>query len=432
VLVPLVGWTLFAFAHSYRLTALPLACGVVLLALLRPPAIGRPPARVLDVALIVSILTIAIQLVPLPAGLRGQIAPAAVAYDSAMRIGASPSSSRPLSIDPASTLLALVVVASMVVLFWSVRTMFQHGGVRATVRAVVWIGLLVSPLAVVHHVAPLPFIDQFWGVTPRGLRPYGPFVNRNDFAGWLIMAIPLTVGYALARVQARRRPSDLDPPTAIDSKAIWLGLAISLMLAGLLSSVSRSGLLGALAGFVFLAWRARGRLTVRRAAWSVAALCATIAVAAVFADADALTTRLEGSVSEGLSGRVAIWRQTLPLIQDFWFVGSGVGTFETVMVRYQTMSRLFYISHADNELLQILAEGGLLLAASVALVLVAGTSLAARRAHQDHTPIFWLRTGAAAGLLAIMMQNMVEMTLRVPANAVLFAILAAIAVHEGD
>ena len=100
------------------------------------------------------------------------------------------------------------------------------------------------------------------------------------------------------------------------------------------------------------------------------------------------------------------------------------------MVLYQTMSRLFYISHADNELLQIVAEGGLLLGVPVALALVAGVRLVAKRLREDRTAIFWLRVGAAAGMLALFTQNMVEMTLRVPANAVLFAILAAIAVHE--
>ena len=97
------------------------------------------------------------------------------------------------------------------------------------------------------------------------------------------------------------------------------------------------------------------------------------------------------------------------------------------MILYQTQSRLFYISHADNELLQMVAEGGLLLGLPVALILMAGVRLMAKRLREDRTAIFWLRVGASAGMLALFTQNTVEMTLRVPANAVLFAILAAIA-----
>jgi O-antigen ligase len=157
-----------------------------------------------------------------------------------------------------------------------------------------------------------------------------------------------------------------------------------------------------------------------------------LAIAAAYADAGELTSRFESSFRDGFSGRFAIWRQTLPVIRDFWPLGSGAGTYQSVMVLYQTMSRYFYITHADNEGLQILAEGGLLLAAPIAVVFVAGIVLVRKRLRADRTPIFWLRAGAASGMIALAAQNMVEMTLRVPANAVLLAILAAIAVHEED
>jgi hypothetical protein len=53
------------------------------------------------------------------------------------------------------------------------------------------------------------------------------------------------------------------------------------------------------------------------------------------------------------------------------------------------------------------------------------------RLRSDRTPRFWVRAGAASGIVAAVVQNCFEMTLRVPANGVLLAILAAIAAHEG-
>jgi O-antigen ligase len=446
--VLLVCWTLFAFPHFYRATVLPLACGIVLFACIRPPDLaffsvfssgasrpsGRRRARqFLDLGLTLSLAAIACQLVPLPAGLRNQIAPAAVAYDQAMRFGSTAATApgRPLSIEPGETLLALTVGASIVLLFWSLRAMFRRGGVRAIIRAVAWIGLLVAPLGILQHLMPLPILDSFWGLTARGLRPFGPFVNRNDFAGWLIMAIPLTLGYAVARMQSRHRPGEsLDPEIAFDSKSIWLAMAVALMVAGLLGSLSRSGLLGAVVGLAFFGWVSRRRLTVRRAGLAIVALVVLIGVASAYADMGTLATRLEGSFSEGAASRLSIWRQTWPVVRAFWPLGTGVGAFQPAMVLYQTMSRYFSISHADNEFLQILTEGGLLLALPIALAIVAGGFLAAKRLREDRTPLFWMRAGATAGIVALAAQNMVEMTLRIPANAVLFAILAAIAVHE--
>jgi O-antigen ligase len=384
--------------------------------------------------LILSVAAIAFQLLPLPAGFRSQIAPAAVAYDRAMRIDpnvTNAATERPLSIEPAETLLALVVVAAMVLLFWCLRAMFQRGGVRATIRAVAWIGLFVSPLAIVQHLMPLPIVDAAWGLTSRGPRPFGPFVNRNDFAGWLIMAIPLTAGYGITRMQSRRRAGEaFDPDVAFDSKSIWLGLAVCLMAAGLLSSLSRSGLLGAFAGLASFALISRRRLTARRAGWAIAGLALALAFASAYADMGALARRLDGSLSEGLANRLSIWQQTWPVVRDFWPFGTGAGTYQTAMVPYQTMSRFFNISHADNEFLQILTEGGLLLGLPAALAIAAGLWLATKRLREDDTPIFWLRAGAVAGIVALATQNMVEMTLRVPANMVLFVILVAISLHH--
>jgi O-antigen ligase len=465
LLVVIVCWTLFAFPHYYRATVLPLACGIVLLAFLRPPDIelfkalfrsrSRRAAQFLDLALILSVAAIALQLVPLQSDLRNRIAPAATAYDRAMRLDtnvtnvANPTNPdnvtdatnltnvttaarRPLSIEPADTLLALMVVASIVLLFWSLLAMFERGGVRATIKAVAWIGLLVSPLAIVQHLMPLPIVDAAWGLTSRGLRTFGPFVNRNDFAGWLIMAIPLTAGYGIARMQTRHRAGEeVDAGTLVDSKSLWLAMAVCLMAAGLLGSLSRSGLVGAFAGLVFFALVSRRRVTARRAGLAIVGLGLALAIASAYADMGALSTRfMEGPVSQGLSERLSIWRQTRPIVRDFWPFGAGAGTYKAVMVPYQTMSRYFTISHADNEFLQILAEGGLLLGLPVALALLAGGAIVAKRLREDHTPIFWMRAGAAAGIVALATQNMIEMTLRVPANAVLFAILAAIAIHH--
>ena len=404
--------------------------------MLRPPAIGRRPGRVLDLALGFTLAAIAVQLIPLPGALRGRLTPAALAYDRAMRFGAG-SATAPISVEPAATLLALLAAATIVLLFWCARTLLQRGGVRGTIRGIAWIGLFVSPLAIVHHVMPLPLVDVMWGTTSRGLRPYGPFVNRNDFAGWLIMAIPLTLAYAIARLQSRRRVGEETSEHgvhrgAVDTTSVWLGLAGCLMLGGLLFSVSRSGLLGGAVGLAGFAWLVRDRVTARRAAWATIGFVAMLAIAAAYADTGELTSRFESSFTDGFSGRFAIWRQTLPVIRDFWPLGSGAGTYQSVMVLYQTMSRYFYITHADNEGLQILAEGGLLLAAPIAVALVAAIVLVGRRLRADRTPIFWLRAGAASGMIALAAQNMVEMTLRVPANAVLLAILAAIAVHEED
>ena len=47
----------------------------------------------------------------------------------------------------------------------------------------------------------------------------------------------------------------------------------------------------------------------------------------------------------------------------------------------------------------------------------------------DRTAVFWIRIDAAGGLLAVMVQTLWETGLRMPANAALAAVLAAVVVH---
>ena len=52
------------------------------------------------------------------------------------------------------------------------------------------------------------------------------------------------------------------------------------------------------------------------------------------------------------------------------------------------------------------------------------------RADQLSTTSWWLRRGAVTGLIAIALQESVEFSLQMPGNAVLFALLCAVALHR--
>jgi O-antigen ligase len=89
-----------------------------------------------------------------------------------------------------------------------------------------------------------------------------------------------------------------------------------------------------------------------------------------------------------------------------------------------------FFNQAHSEYLQLAAEGGLPLLAAAAGAAAAFIRLAASRLRGDATGVFWIRAGAAAGLAAAALQSVWENGLRIPANALLAAILAAIVVHE--
>jgi O-antigen ligase len=393
-----------------------------------------------DTAFLAAAAVIAAQLITLPYSLRLRIAPSSIAYEQIASLSTAAASARsaslsgPMTVNRTATLFALLAVIVALVLFWSARSAFRRGGVRSTIRGIALMGTVLAPLGVIQHsIVPHRFYGLWTSHIPTAL-VYTPFMNRNDFASWLIMAIPLTAGYALAHIQSRRRSgAPFDPESAFDNMTMMLGIGLIVMTAAVIAAMSRSALIGSSAALVVFVLLSRGRMSRKWIVGMLGSTAAVVTVAAVYAaNIPALTTRFSGAVSEGLTGRVAIWKQTWPMVRDFWPVGSGAGTYQQVMVLYQTTtSRLFYISHADNEYLQVLAEGGALLAIPAAIAVIALAAIIVKRLRSDRTNLFWIRAGAACGLVAVAVQNFFEMTLRVPANGVLLAIVAAIAAHEG-
>ena len=99
------------------------------------------------------------------------------------------------------------------------------------------------------------------------------------------------------------------------------------------------------------------------------------------------------------------------------------------MFVYQQSAREVLFNNAHDEYLQLQAEGGI----ALLMVSLAGVGLTARAARAriaaDAGAHRYLRIGACAGLAGIAMQSVWEAGLRAPANLLLAAIVAAIAVR---
>ena len=67
----------------------------------------------------------------------------------------------------------------------------------------------------------------------------------------------------------------------------------------------------------------------------------------------------------------------------------------------------------------------------VILVIVAFSREVHWRLREDVGSIWWIRIGAVAGLFAIALQSTVEFSLQMPGNAAMFAVVAALAIHDG-
>jgi hypothetical protein len=435
----MIAWSTFAVAGVYVWASAPLVVAAATLAAAFRPRIGSSTeTRLLDHALVASAVAVALQLSPLPLSLLTFISPKAETVRSGLLLRSVPEAAQgwaPASLAPGSTAYALALVVTSLVVFWTARQVCAQGGTRPLVRAVAMIGLLAAVVAIVQQAGDPTLIYGRWMPRDEGARPFGPFVNRNHFATWVLMAFPLAAGYVAASVSAhkpgRRIASEMAAVLqGLGGSAAWAAAAAAVMTIGLMASTSRSGLIGLSVSLIAAAWIGRRRMDRRARLWGLTGAMVFATVVFAYVNLQPLLQRVEETLTVGAGGRPQIWRQTLPMVHDFWMTGTGLGTYQTAMLVYQQMNRAVFVNQAHNQYLQLLAEGGLLAAVPVLTSLFAFFGLFRRRFRADSSPSAWIRIGAITGIVAVAVQSFWETGLRMPANGVLFAVAAAIAVHR--
>jgi O-antigen ligase len=381
----------------------------------------------------------ALQLVPLPAALHQWLAPASAFVwrpaepAAAAVLGSGP---HPISIWPDATRRWLAFTTSVVALALAAAPALsrRRSLLRAAV-AVVASGLLVTLYGLVARV----FLgNKLYGVfdVPT-VAPFGPFVSKNHFAGYVELAALLAVGLAVGLAdESRRRPGSLawlDTPKASRVVAAW-GAATILIL-GVLVSLSRGGVLSLTAGlaaFALLSFATRrsGRVAQRTVVAATAFLVLTLGALAVVlpgAVRDRMLT-LGGATSEQSGGyRLVVWRSTVRLIAGSPMVGSGFGAYEDALPRFKVGAGQLFVEHAENDYLEALAEGGLaggLLAGASAALLVPLALPAVRK--EQYRLNRALRYAALGGLVAVLGHALFDFNLRIPSNALCSAVLIAI------
>lgn len=432
-----VGWLTFAFAGLYPTTLfVPAALCILLAFAYRPVAYGGGRIPAIDLCLAAILCGVLVQMIPLPAPVIDAISPAdrLVTEQLALRVP----SALPISIDLARTGRALVMALGAFVVFLTARRIFEAGGVRVAVRGISAIGMLLAAISLAQEATAGGLMYWHWKPLEEGPPPFGPFVNRNHFATWAVIAIPMSLGYLAAHSAAHRHHGGEHPAlpwrrqvaTFFDGRALGLTMSACLLVVALVMTLSRSGLLGlAAAAAAGLVLRVASPRSGGRAIWWIAAGAAVVlALTLAQLSPSALAMRISTfRVSAG--GRFLIWRDTMPVVRDFWLTGTGAGTYLTSMLVYQRASPGWLFNQAHNHYLQVAAEGGLLLGIPVSMALAVFTRDAWRHLAGDRTGVYWIRAGAMCGLVGVAVQSVWETGLTMPANAALAAIAAAIVVH---
>lgn len=462
--VLLVAWGTLAFGAVYPWAYKPLlwaAAAIGLVAFWRGRSHGPTPAATRAVVWLLGLVAAGgvLQTTPLPGHVRTAISPASESFLRRHDLGygaelmarsagrpaeAPPLDGRPLSIDPSSTRRGTLMLVSLATLFAGLVRLFARTGTRQVTAWLIGLGVVLAVIGIVQKavLGDNAFdgmrIYGFWEPTYKISTPFGPYVNKNHYAGWMIMALPLALGHLLSQLHRflrHVRPDWRSRLLALSSphgaRIQLTAFCVALMGSALALTMSRSGIgcfLVAAALAAVVGARREHSLPVRLG--MIAALLLPVVAAFAWADVDVIDRFTSGSQSVEL--RRQAWRDAVVIIRDFPVAGTGLNTYGTATMVYSTAQTNLHFQEAHNDYLQLAAEGGLLLGIPVVLALfVAARGIRRRLADDAGAPeAYWLRFGASTALLAIALQSIVEFSLQLPGNAVFFAVLCAAALHR--
>lgn len=319
----------------------------------------------------------------------------------------------------------------------------HSGGLRSLVYGIIVIGLLLAIVAIVQRfMIHDGEIYGFWTPQQQGADPYGSFVNKHHFAGWMVMVLSLAIGVVSGGIARGMR--DVKPDwrnrllwlSSRDASLIVLTMFASLVMGlSLILSLSRSGIAALTLALVVSQWLiTRRHSSASRRSVATAYLGFVIVVAIGWGGVDPVARHFAATSWDDAGGRLGVWRDTLRIIKDVPLTGTGLNTFSDVMLEYQTYRRDLHFSQAHNDYLQLAAEGGLLVGIPILMALFFFVCEVKRRFHEgaDDLTTYWIRVGATTGLAAIALQEFVDFSLQMPGNALLFTVLAAIAIHQSS
>ena len=443
--VSLIAWGTFSFGAVHPWAYLPLfsACGAVgLLALVFSQRRDREVSNIsksLAIGLVVLIVAVGVQLVPLSRTMLGHVSPATNSLLQQYDLEYSLSNSlHPLSIRPDDTLLSLVFIVALGLFLVGATRALSGRSWRAMVRGLVMLGALLALIAIIQKATGTDKAYGLW--LPLSKSPFGPFGNKNHFAGWMLMVLPTGLGYFLGLVEHRVQSSKRDWRNRIlwfgspeASEILLVGFAIGLMGLSLVLTLSRSGITAFLFAVIIIGWRMIRAQSGRH--WILVAACVvSLAVVSVeWTGTYSVIARFAALRGSGLAGRLITWRDTLRIIEAFPLTGTGLNTYGQAMMFYQTVDLGNLYMWAHNDYLQLAADGGLLLGVPIAVLIGLFVREVVHRFREraDDRLAYSIRLGAVTGLIAVALQDVVDFSLQIPGNAAVFVLLCALAVARG-
>ncbi len=353
-------------------------------------------------------------------------------------LGLSMEQWRSVSLVPHDTEAAMWALLPPIAVFLAVSSM-SRDRVMKLVYLMLGMAVFQSVLSLMQYGGGLGealYIPNEWGIHAAA----GTYLNKDHLAGFLEMVFPVALALLAATVgqhrfdspgrgRWRRRLSFLH--TMKGHQATIYGLTGVVLLLALVFTRSRAGIALSMIGLFLVLIAFARRLGGTNVYGTYGTLLAVIMVLTAEIGLAPILDRFSMDPMEDM--RWEIYGSSLRGALDNFPVGSGAGTYPHIYPAYQPGGLDAFVNHAHNDYLEWIFDGGI-----IALILI----LAGLYVYFRGWATVWIKgrwrtfryvqVGAGIGLSLMLLHSLVDFNLHKPANAIWFAFLLGVFLHENS
>lgn len=310
----------------------------------------------------------------------------------------------------------LAYALCLLTIFWAASSLDGPTGEKNVVNALLIIASIVSAVALLMMLVPLPFIRPLVSPDRGTISTLG---NATYLAGYFVLLLPLVIGRILRQSTGR-------------SFRLFMIVLAATIVYLLIKTEARSSWIGALVGLLCMIAIS---LRSRRARWiGAGALLACVVAAALFFP-NIIQHRLGALIhvepSSSVARRLYFYRGAIGAFQHSPILGNGIGNFTVVLPKFRPpdywMARSEdVVPHAHSELLETLAETGALGAACLVTAMALFTLAVARGLRQRTGDERIVLSAYTCSIIGVLVDGLWSMNLRTIPVAVSFWMLVGL------
>ncbi|MEP7247526.1 MAG: O-antigen ligase family protein [Gammaproteobacteria bacterium] len=329
----------------------------------------------------------------------------------------------PLTLDRYATLDAACRSTAYVAFFaLSLVLLTSRERIRLATYAVILSGVLQS------------LYGAFVALQSPGVAAAGTFINRNHYAGYLVMCLSVGIGVLIASLSGGKGGTWGQFFRGLAEWVITpkMGLRILLVTMVVALVLSRSRM-GNSAFFISLAISGGiGLILSRHATRSMIVLLVSliaidVAIIGAYFGTQKVVERISHTTMQS-EDRDELAGYAFTMWKDFPVFGAGLGAFPSVFPRYSGEATAQSYTHAHNDYAELAAETGLVGITLLGAIVLLSFGAALRAQYLRRDPVMrGVSFAAMMGILGLMIHSGADFNLQIPANALTFMLLLAFA-----